>query len=201
MRAAQDVKWTKSMTHQDDTHRATIEGLQRLLDTFGADRSRWPARERLRYSGLVAENDAARRLLAEAEALDRVLDLAPEPDVGSLDALSARIMESAGAAGRQATSRDKATMPTVVPLRPHGGSSGRGAQADRLGWQAAALLAASVMIGVFVGTSGIGIGPAEAPSTVAEDDRSGDVEGDWDASQLALGNDEADAFDLVEEML
>ena len=51
--------------------------LERLLDVCGADRTRWPARERLRFASFIGEDEGAKRLLAEADALDSLLDLAP----------------------------------------------------------------------------------------------------------------------------
>ena len=54
------------------------QALERLLEIYGADRTRWPARERLRFASLVAEDDAARHLMAEATALGSLLDLAPK---------------------------------------------------------------------------------------------------------------------------
>lgn len=186
------------MTHDNDTRRATTEGLERLLDTYGADRSRWPARERLRYSAHAVENAEARRLVAEAEAFDRLLDLAADSGTGSLDALTARIMASAIASGAEA--RGTAGHPdgqerAVVPMRPRVRATKPGFHANDLGWPAAVLLAASVMIGVFVGTSGVGLSPAEPMSASVEAD------GDWDASLLAWGSDEADPFDVEEETL
>ena len=35
------------------------EALERLLEIYGADRTRWPARERLRFAGVISEDKAA----------------------------------------------------------------------------------------------------------------------------------------------
>ena len=32
------------------------EALERLLEIYGADRTRWPARERLRFAGIVGDD-------------------------------------------------------------------------------------------------------------------------------------------------
>ena len=71
------------------------QALERLLKVYGADRTRWPARERLRFAGLVAEDDAGRRLVAEATALDSLLDLAPKASAAREHALKERIVAAA----------------------------------------------------------------------------------------------------------
>ncbi len=58
------------------------EALERLLEIYGADRTRWPARERLRFAGVISDDKAAARMLAEADALDRLLEQAPRASVG-----------------------------------------------------------------------------------------------------------------------
>ncbi len=67
----------------------------RLLDGYGADRTRWPAPERLRFASLLAEDAEARRLLAEAAALDRLIDMAPLVAESRREALVERILERA----------------------------------------------------------------------------------------------------------
>ena len=54
-----------------------LDSLQKLLDGHGGDRTRWPASERLRFAPLIGGDEEARRRIAEAEALDRILDKAP----------------------------------------------------------------------------------------------------------------------------
>ena len=57
----------------------TLADFERLLDVYGGDRTRWPAEARAAAAQLVARDAKARRMLAEAEALDRVLERAPLP--------------------------------------------------------------------------------------------------------------------------
>ncbi len=71
------------------------EALERLLDIYGADRTRWPARERLRFAGIVGEDKVAARMLAEADALDRLLEQAPRASGADVEALKERIMAAA----------------------------------------------------------------------------------------------------------
>ena len=166
------------MTNESANTRDEIEALQRLLEGHGADRSRWPARERLRFTSLLAESREARRVLAEAEALDALLDTASEPSPAEISALSARI---AAAAGREPV-RPAARVRSVQrnPLR-----ADRPAQREIFNWPAAALLAASLVIGVFAGSADFVEMPGSAPTVVASLEN--DAEGD--ASQLALGGD------------
>ena len=73
----------------------TLAELGQLLEVYGADRVRWPADERAAAAQLVARDVEARRLLAEAEALDRVLDSAPVPALAVEAALAERIVAAA----------------------------------------------------------------------------------------------------------
>lgn len=167
------------MTGDDINRGQMIEGLAHLLDVYGANRARWPARERLRYSGFVAEDPDARRMIAEAYALDRVLDMAPVPQPANLDDLTARIMASAGAYAEPARGG-------VVPLRPRTLPKSRTFNDSILGWPAAALLAASLVLGVFVGTSGVIDGPMQSIASIS----TSDTDSDDDGTRLAFGSDE-----------
>ena len=46
------------MTNKD-TQATDREALARLLEIHGADRTRWPARERLRFAGVISEDKTA----------------------------------------------------------------------------------------------------------------------------------------------
>jgi hypothetical protein len=73
----------------------TLVEFEQLLDVYGADRTRWPADARAAAAQLVAKDGAARRLLAETEALDRVLQKAPAPALAAESALAERIVAAA----------------------------------------------------------------------------------------------------------
>jgi hypothetical protein len=131
------------------------QALERLLEVYGADRTRWPARERLRFAGLVAEDDAARHLMAEAAALDSLLDLAPKASAAREHALKERIV---AAALRQ-------TGPKFAVVARAGDDAGQGWKAwvrrppfshapASSGWAAGGLLAASLFVGVLLGSAG-----------------------------------------------
>jgi hypothetical protein len=128
-----------------------------LLDVYGGDRTRWPAEERAAAAQLVARDAQARRLLAEAEGLDRVLERAPLPALAAEAALADRIVAAAKRS------------PRVVSIAPRW--SGRASHAQALasaprparhGWMgfghgrasAAGFLAASLIGGVLLGLSG-----------------------------------------------
>lgn len=132
------------MTRQD-RKAAELEALRDLLERYGADRTRWPARERLRFAQVLAEDDEARRLLAQATVLDRLLELAPTVGAEREQEVGARILAMAQAQGRS------------IAAQPQGDSVVRlhaARPAMRL-LPAAALLAASLLVGVFAGTSGV----------------------------------------------
>jgi hypothetical protein len=128
-----------------------LAALSDRLEISGADRTRWPAQERLRFAALIAGSEEARRMVAEAAALDRLLDSVPGVDPTRLDGLIGRIVNAAEAEGPPRDNvidfagarRGPAITPQRAPLH------------RRSNWQAAALLAASLFVGAFVGTSGI----------------------------------------------
>jgi hypothetical protein len=165
------------------TERSTIEGtglgaLEQVLERFGSDRTRWPAPVRRDFAGLLASSAEAKARLREAEALDRLLDLAPEPEIDAR-ALADRIVAAAAA-----------ERPAVVPpeARAAGAIGGRAA-ARRTEWPAAALLAASLVLGMFVGLNGA-FDTAVAP-LVAQVSADADI----DPGQIAFGSDGLDMFE------
>lgn len=149
--------------------RAEIEAFGRLLDAYGAERTRWPAAERLRFAPLLASNAEASSLLARAAAFDRLLDMAPRPDPERERATVERIVAAA------------ARSPRARAPRPSASKAGWRQGAP---WPAVALLAASLLVGIFAGIS------------LAE--RFGDEEAEF--SQAAILDEGAGAL-TVEELL
>lgn len=119
---------------------AGLDRLEATLDTYGADRTRWPAPLRHDLSGLIAGNEDARRLLRDAELFDRLLDSTPQYDAARLDNLKARIAVAAERQPRLVATQPETTARPV--LRRHHGL-------------AATALAASLVLGVLAGQSNI----------------------------------------------
>ena len=67
------------------------ERLAEILAAYGGDPLRWPEAERLAAQGLAARDPRAAAMVAEAEALDALFDLAPvdAPSAG----LTARVLD------------------------------------------------------------------------------------------------------------
>jgi hypothetical protein len=136
----------------------TLADFERLLEVYGSDRTRWPAEARAGAGHLVARDRAARRLLVEAEALDRALERAPLPSLALEAALadritaaaprSPRIVRSGGTPAAQALAEGNVLRPAAL----RGRQPGRGRTA--LGG-AASVLAASLAIGVLIGLSSL----------------------------------------------
>jgi hypothetical protein len=160
------------------------QALEHLLEVYGADRTRWPARERLRIAGFISEDGEARTMLAEAAALDRLLDLAPGAGKEREHALKERIVAAA------LRTSDKKLV--AVPTGP-AASTGR-----RPGWSmrpalartastnslpAAGLLAASLVLGVLLGSAGTFESAMRDVADVTGFATAGE------SSQLALGED------------
>jgi hypothetical protein len=136
----------------------TLPEFERLLEVYGGDRTRWPAEERAAAAQLVARDAAARRSMAEAEALDRVLDRAPLPALAVEAALADRIVAAAqrsprivranpvlAAAAPIATVAAPERAPAVPPK----------ARFEYRSVRAAGVLAASLVAGIFIGLSNL----------------------------------------------
>lgn len=115
--------------------------LEDVLDAYGGDRTRWPAPVRLELSQLLSASPEAQARLAEAAALDRLLDLAPTVSADRTTVLAERIMAQAARTPRMAAS--------------HAGPVARPRPAPVWKRHAAGIsaLAASLVIGLFAGQS------------------------------------------------
>ena len=140
----------------------TITDFAHLLDVYGSDRTRWPVEARASAGQLVARDRAARRLLAEAEALDKTLERAPLPSLAAEAALADRIIATARRSPRMVPARNAAAAGgprrvanNVIPLpgltaRPRWLPTGLAS--------AAGMLAASLALGIFLGISNLSQG-------------------------------------------
>jgi hypothetical protein len=156
----------------------TLAEFERLLDVYGGDRTLWPADARAAAAQLVARAGRARQLLAEAEALDRVLERAPLPSLTVEAALADRIVAAARRSPRIVSigpSEQRAVpAPTAEDApRPALHAAGGRARPWRADVRAAVLLAASLVAGVVIGVSNLPhhILPGLAGVSDAEADR------------------------------
>jgi hypothetical protein len=129
------------------------QGFKDLLDAFGADQTRWTEADRARFMPLLITNSSARRAFEEARALDQLLDQAPLISPERVSNLARCIVVEARATPRSKILEIK---PRAIPSPPLKGLSyvppGLSSFARRPA--AAALLAASLVLGVFVGAQG-----------------------------------------------
>jgi hypothetical protein len=146
----------------------TIGDFERLLDVYGSDRSRWPVEARASAGQLVARDKAARRLLAEAEALDRMLERAPLPSLAEEAALADRILAAARRSPRMVpvaradtAARARRAIDNVVRLHNNMRTRPRWLTPTGLGG-AAGMLAASLTLGIFLGLSNLSQGVVPA---------------------------------------
>lgn len=145
------------MTNTSNTS-MTLADFERLLDVYGGDRTRWPAEARAAAAQLVARDAKARRTLAEAESLDRILERAPLPSLAVEAALAERIVAAAQRSPRIVKSATGQS--TVVSLPEGRALPPQRSPSWKLGLlrgevRAAALLAASLMVGIFIGISNV----------------------------------------------
>lgn len=163
------MSWITEMTTVPGKKRAEIERLETVIDVYGGDRDRWPAAERLALARLLTSDPEARKILAEARALDRVLDAAPALPRVAQEALARSIVTSARTEGRQsqaeasATSRRSLGSGNILRSprpwsRPPMSASGA--------MRSAALLAASLVLGVLAGATFLS-GELQGTATIA----------------------------------
>ena len=149
------------MTNTSNT--MTSAEFERLLDIYGSDRTRWPVEARASAGQLVARDRAARRLLAEAEALDRALERAPLPTLAQEAAMAERIVAAARRTPRMVS---VAKLAAVHPAAPADNVVALPAAPAQRRWLAsraafggvAGALAASLLLGVFLGLSNLSQG-------------------------------------------
>jgi hypothetical protein len=142
-----------------DTRAKDRQALACLLEVYGADRTRWPARERLRFASFICEDEAARRLVAEGAALDALLDRASRASEEREHALKERIVAAAMRSGERKLAvvaghgaGSAARLAAMLPVWAHRPSFTK--VTTRAEWPAAALLAASLVVGVVLGSAG-----------------------------------------------
>lgn len=132
------------MTDMRELNQA-LELLDRTLETFGADSARWPVGVKTKLTPLINGNADARRKIAEAQALDKVLAFAPTIS-------AARQSELAGQIVAKALRQPRAVSGSEQPAR----SAAPASQPSRFRtWRQNSIvggaLAASLMIGILSG--------------------------------------------------
>lgn len=183
-----------------DQSKPGLDELQGLLETYGADRARWPQAARTRTEAVLGSDRQAARMLAEAKALDALLAHAPLPAPGRRAALADRIVAEARSITPEIAGSDVAGRPSgiVIPWpgtarrTPH--ASAAAAIVHAAPWRAVGLLAASLALGVFIGALELAPAPVNQLMEV--------VEYDSDPDQLAavMTNDSLAAV-LDEDLL
>ena len=158
-----------------------IVDLARVVEIYGADENRWPADKRLAFAEMRRRIGMTDRKIREERALDTLLDkaTAPTPPPGAVD----RIVQAALTSGAgPPASADVITLPRREPQQ--------GPKIGRSAWHSAAgLIAASMMLGMVVGTTQFA---EHVFSGFADAALSEDAESDEYALDLIL-------FDLVDE--
>ncbi len=141
------------MSEQKTINRAL---LVETLEKYGADCARWPDNTRAGLEALIAEDPLAKSAMDEFAAFDQLLtnvgDRAGEQSIARHDALAEKIMRSVAAEATQLDNSD-----TVVPFEP---ARRRVQQTKRTKsvWPnvaAAGALAASLVLGITIGITGV----------------------------------------------
>jgi hypothetical protein len=146
---------TDQTTSRQRPPKLSVAAFELLLDVYGADRTRWPLNVRADAIELLAADARARLLLAEAAALEETLSrglaVSAKSDSVQHAVLAERIMAASTGMPRL-TGVPPVARAVVAPSIRHVMDS----RASNELWRGAAMLAASLMIGVFVGQSQLG---------------------------------------------
>lgn len=145
------------MTNMSNTGMSLVD-FERLLEVYGGDRTRWPAEERAAAAQLAVRDEKARRVLAEAEALDRVLERAPLPSLAVEAALAERIVAAAQRSPRIVKTATRQSSVVALPdsrALPAQRSASWKQRLLRGDVRAASVLAASLVMGIFIGLSNV----------------------------------------------
>ncbi len=179
---------------------ADFQALEEQLALYGPDLQRWPVADQQRFIALLATNAAARYALGEAQALESLLTEPAQADpafrVRVMDALAA---ELAGQARRDTSQPSGVAAARAPPLSARASSLSARASSQSararvlapprlLGGRAQAALAASLILGMLAGATGIGnqvVAPISTLAWVAPDDG-------LDAADMALGTSVSD---------
>jgi hypothetical protein len=175
------------MAHEPDRVTVELQALAAVLEAYGANTTRWSLAARQRFAALIAENSQAQRLVADAEALDRLLDQAPAVAAKHVDAAKGRIFSEMGAS--PVARPGAAQADNVVAIKRPVASLAAKPAASRSLWREAMVLAAALVLGVFAGTAGLF--EAAGISIPGLTEQASD--GEYDVSEVALGGDASGA--------
>ena len=165
------------------TAKTGLELLDDVLAIYGGDRARWPAAARSELSGLIASSAEARAMMAEAEALDLLMDLAPKVSGDRLALLSERIAAQAERTPRM----------SVIP----GANQRRAKPAPEWRRHATGItaLAASLVLGLMIGQN------ATLAPAVSEIATAVGIESLGDGSQIAAADEAYIDVGIDEDLL
>lgn len=129
-----------------------LKELAGALDLAGTNPKRWPERSRARLSAFVENDEEAARLYIEAKALDHVLARAPQgmprPEI------EAEIVAAARRLPQDRADSQAEVISLNDRLREASAVRGPRFESGRSYWGGAVLLAASLILGVYIGASG-----------------------------------------------
>ncbi len=139
--------------NRDDNEEAgagNVTAFERLVDTYGSNPARWPIERRGPAEALLKSSTQAgldaRRQLAQAGALDQLLDAPVPGDAVRIANLANRIVQTSCQ-----SAQPKASHFGRQNVRPSLVAHAHVPRLPRAGWVASALLTASLLLGIFIG--------------------------------------------------
>ena len=141
---------TEKFSGNKDNSKSDLRRLKEVLDIYGSVSELWPETDRIRLLKIVSQSRQAHTLFREAEVLDQLIQAAREIRIP--DDLNHRILASVLNAERSIKEVDGAHLDNVVPLSAYRHESLPIGRWKKL-FPAAALMAASLLIGIYIGYS------------------------------------------------
>ena len=146
-----------------------LRELKDILELIGAKPERWPDGSRARLSALVESDDEAASLYAEAKAFDQVISCAPLVARPHSE-MEARIVETAMRLPQdQIFDRERVIKGKQALLNVRTPYAARH-QPNRAIWVGTALMAASLIMGVYIGMSGNAVPALQGIERLAAND-------------------------------
>ncbi len=141
---------TDKFSVDKDSSKYKLQRLKEVLDIYGARSELWPEADRARLLEIISQDRRAHSLFLEAKAFDSLIQTVP--DIKVPEELNLRILSSVLKTERSDNATPDVPRNNVVPLFSN--RQGRlPFKATRKILPTAALMAASLLIGVYIGYS------------------------------------------------
>ena len=141
---------TNKFSNNEDLKDSELQRLKNVLDIYGAETERWPEADRGELLEIISSNKLAHTLFMEAKTLDQLMNSFPVADVP--EGLSHRIIVSVSGTEQMHKPAPHVLQDNVVSLSSYQHES-QDVNIGRNIISTTAVMAASLLIGIFIGYS------------------------------------------------